>query len=67
MEHLDKLRTGNVPLIPNTSLAAAIPFDKDFPGGHIEAAFQQQNQYLQKYFDVIKEIFLGIYANPLVH
>lgn len=65
MEHLDKLRSGTVPLIPNTALAAAIPFDKNFPGGDIETSFRQQIQYIQKYFDLIQEIFLGIYANPL--
>ena len=62
MEHLDKLRFGTVPLIPDTALAAAIPFDKNFPGGDIETSFRQQIQYIQKYFDLIRNL-LGIYAN----
>ncbi|NLA15239.1 MAG: hypothetical protein GX877_01730 [Bacteroidales bacterium] len=66
MKRLEVLESGNIPLIPETELAASIPFDEDFPGGKTEGLLKKQAELIQKHHDIVRELFLGIYANPLI-
>ena len=65
LERLDMLKTGNIPLIPQTELAASIPFAEDFPGKKAEIQQKKLAELLRAHSDLVRELFLRIYANPL--